>query len=223
MDELAGRMQEQVAAVPGHRDAKQAAIARLAALGVAYLDFATRETGLFETAFAVPRHLEYAAADDTAGGHGPTPFQLLGSALDELVTAGVLPAERRPDAEYPVWSSVHGMTVLITQGPLRGMPPQFVRHLTDHPPWTPCSSPRPISFKGRLVASVTCAHESGNRSPGTGRATGGVPSGRRALYGRPEAAGCPGRTGWLEARGRLLAITKDVVDHVKRDPAWSKK
>jgi len=134
MDELAGRMQEQVAAVPEHRDAKQAAIARLAAPGVAYPDFATQETGLFETALAVPGHLEYAAAGTAAGGHGPTPFQLPGSALDELVTAGVLPADRRPDAEYPVWSSVHGMTVLITQGPLRGMPGQFVRHLTDQLP-----------------------------------------------------------------------------------------
>jgi AcrR family transcriptional regulator len=130
MDELAARMQEQVAAVPDGRDAKQSAIARLGALGVAYLDFATRETGLFETAFALPRHLEYAAGN-TADGHGPTPFQLLSSALDELVTAGVLPANRRPDAEYSVWSSVHGMAVLITQGPLREMPAQFVRHLTD--------------------------------------------------------------------------------------------
>jgi AcrR family transcriptional regulator len=130
MDELAARMQEQVAAVPDGRDTKQSAIARLGALGVAYLDFATRETGLFETAFALPRHMEYAAGD-TADGHGPTPFQLLSSALDELVTAGVLPAERRPDAEYSVWSSVHGMAVLITQGPLREMPAQFVRHLTD--------------------------------------------------------------------------------------------
>jgi AcrR family transcriptional regulator len=131
MDELTGRMQRQVAAVPKRRDAQRAAIARLGALGVAYVDFATQETGLFETAFAMPRHLEYAVAGNTADGHEPTPFQLLSSALDELVTAGVLPAERRPDAEYPVWSSVHGMTVLITQGPLRGMPPQFVRHLTD--------------------------------------------------------------------------------------------
>jgi AcrR family transcriptional regulator len=130
MDELAARMQEQVAAVRDGRDTKQSAIARLGALGVAYLDFAIRETGLFETAFALPRHMEYAAGD-TADGHGPTPFQLLSSALDELVTAGVLPAERRPDAEYSVWSSVHGMAVLITQGPLRGMPAQFVRHLTD--------------------------------------------------------------------------------------------
>jgi AcrR family transcriptional regulator len=130
MGELARRMREQVMAVPGHRDPKQAAIARLGALGVAYLDFAMQETGLFETAFAVPQHLEYAAG--TAGdGLGPMPFQLLGSALDELVAAGVLPAERRPDAEYPVWASVHGMAVLITRGPLRVMPEQFVRHVAD--------------------------------------------------------------------------------------------
>jgi AcrR family transcriptional regulator len=127
MDELAERMQRQVAAVPKRRDKRRAAIARLGALGVAYVEFATQETGLFETAFAMPGHLEYAVAD----GHGPTPFQLLSNALDELVKAGVLPAERRPDAEYSVWSSVHGMAVLITQGPLRAMPPQSVRRLTD--------------------------------------------------------------------------------------------
>jgi AcrR family transcriptional regulator len=130
MDELAGRMQAQVAAVPGHRDPKQLAIARLGALGVAYLDFATQETGLFQTAFAVPRHLPYAAGDD-AGEQPPTPFRLLGGALDELVTAGVLPAERRPEAEYPVWASVHGMAVLSTQGPLGQLPEPFLRHLAD--------------------------------------------------------------------------------------------
>jgi AcrR family transcriptional regulator len=131
MDELAGRMQQQLAAVPRRRDARRAAIARLGALGVAYVDFAIQETGLFETAFAMPGHVEYAVAGNTADGHGPTPFQLLGNALDELVTAGVLPAERRPDAEYSVWSSVHGVAVLITQGPLRAMPAQFVHGLTD--------------------------------------------------------------------------------------------
>jgi AcrR family transcriptional regulator len=131
MDELAARMQQQVAAVPRRRDARRAAIARLGALGVAYVDFATQETGLFETAFAMPGHVEYAIAGNTADGHRPTPFQLLSSALDELVTAGALPAERRPDAEYSVWSSVHGMAVLITQGPLRAMPPQFAHRMTD--------------------------------------------------------------------------------------------
>lgn len=131
MDELAGRMQQQVAAVPKRRDKRRAAMARLGALGVAYVDFATQEAGLFQTAFAMPGHVEYAVAGNTADGHGPTPFHLLSTALDELVTVGVLPAERRPDAEYSVWSSVHGMAVLITQGPLRAMPPQFVHRLTD--------------------------------------------------------------------------------------------
>jgi AcrR family transcriptional regulator len=125
MAELARRMRAQVAAVPEDGDPKQVAIARLGALGVAYLGFAMQETGLFETAFAVPRHLEYAT------GTEPMPFQLLGARLDELVAAGVLPAERRPDAEYPVWASVHGMAVLLTRGPLREMPEQFVRHVGD--------------------------------------------------------------------------------------------
>src|SRR5438445_1446795 len=46
MDELARRMQQQVAAVPRRRDPQRAAIARLGALGVAYVDFAIQETGL---------------------------------------------------------------------------------------------------------------------------------------------------------------------------------
>jgi AcrR family transcriptional regulator len=130
MGELARRMREQVAAVPGQGDPKETALFRLGALGVAYLDFAMQETGLFETAFAVPRHLEHAAGP--AGEElGPMPFQLLGAALDELVAAGVLPAERRPDAEYPVWASVHGMAVLTTRGPLREMQEPFVRHVAD--------------------------------------------------------------------------------------------
>ena len=105
-------------------------MARLGALGEAYLGFAREETGLFETAFSVPRHLEYAAG--AAGdGLGPMPFEQLDTALDGLVATGVLPADRRPDAEYPVWSCVHGMAVLITRGPLRDMPEGFVRHVSD--------------------------------------------------------------------------------------------
>jgi AcrR family transcriptional regulator len=127
MGELARRMREQIAAVPEHADPQQTAIARLGALGQAYLEFAAQETGLFETAFAAPGHLEHAAGD----GPGPMPFQLLGAALDELVTVGVLPAERRPDAEYPVWSCVHGLAMLTTRGTLRHMPEQFVRHVRD--------------------------------------------------------------------------------------------
>ena len=130
MGELARRMQERVAAAPQQGDPKQTAVARLDALGEAYLEFATQETGLFATAFALPGHLEYAAGR-AGDGLGPMPFQLLSTALDELVTAGVLPAERRPDAEYPIWSCLHGLSVLTTRGPLREMPEQLVRDLRD--------------------------------------------------------------------------------------------
>ena len=47
------------------------------------------------------------------------PFQLLGAALDMLVTAGVMPQERRPGAEYLAWSAVHGLALLLIDGPLR--------------------------------------------------------------------------------------------------------
>src|ERR1700722_7960824 len=52
------------------------------------------------------------------GKSGLDPFQLLGAALDRLVAAGVLPPERRPGAEYLAWSAVHGLAMLVLDGPL---------------------------------------------------------------------------------------------------------
>lgn len=127
MSILSVRMQAGIAAVKRRRDRKSTAIARLTAVGTAYFGFAHDEPGLFETAFAVPDHLEYATTSDDDAGQ--TPFQVLAGALDELVAVGVLPAERRPDAEYPVWSAVHGMAVLSARGPLRGAPDPTVEHL----------------------------------------------------------------------------------------------
>jgi AcrR family transcriptional regulator len=120
MNTLSARMQAGIAAVGRRRDKRATAIARLTAVGTAYLEFAHDEPGLFQTAFAVPDHLQYATTVDDDSD--PTPFQILGGVLDELVTVGVLPAERRPDAEYPIWSAVHGMAVLSAQGPLRSAP-----------------------------------------------------------------------------------------------------
>ena len=57
-----------------------------------------------------------------AGKSGLNPFQLLGVALDRMVEAGVLPAERRPGAEYLAWSAVHGLAMLVLEGPLRRLP-----------------------------------------------------------------------------------------------------
>ena len=57
-----------------------------------------------------------------AGNTGLNPFQLLGVALDRMVEAGVLSAERRSGAEFLAWSAVHGLAMLIIDGPLRNLP-----------------------------------------------------------------------------------------------------
>ena len=102
-----------------------AALARasLRAVGLGYLHFALTETGLFRTIFAVP--YEWPATPDPAkaGATGLNPFQLLGVALDRMVAAGVLPAERRPGAEFLAWSTVHGFAMLVIDGPLHGLSP----------------------------------------------------------------------------------------------------
>jgi AcrR family transcriptional regulator len=124
---LAVAMETELAAL--RRDQPPAAFARasLRAVGTAYLRFAQQETGLFRTAFSLPDDPETAADPAMAGNSGLNPFQLLGAALDRLVEAGVLPAERRPNAEYLAWSAVHGLAMLIIDGPLRRLTPAQTR------------------------------------------------------------------------------------------------
>ncbi|MFD8448091.1 TetR/AcrR family transcriptional regulator [Streptomyces coelicoflavus] len=98
--------------------------ARLRALTRGYLAFAQAETGLFRAAFATTGMAD-TDTEEAAGVEGRTAYRLLTEALDDLAAEGALPPERRPDAEYFVWSTVHGMAVLRTDGPLRGLrPPQ---------------------------------------------------------------------------------------------------
>ncbi len=101
----------------------KAAVARdhLRAVGTGYLRFARREPGLFRTAFSVHPDLERAGTPEMAGNSGRTPFQLLSQALDEMLAAGVLTPERRMAAEFLAWSSVHGLAMLLIDGPLRAM------------------------------------------------------------------------------------------------------
>jgi AcrR family transcriptional regulator len=86
---------------------------RLRAVGEAYMAFAREEPGLFDTAFAAA-HSEPAT---TGRADEAMPFNHLQSALNSLVETGVLPPERRPVIEYPVWATVHGMAMLL-RGPL---------------------------------------------------------------------------------------------------------
>ena len=122
--ELAGAMEAELAGPPrdGVSDGDPAvARARFGAVGRGYLRFAREEPGLFRTAFSASENLGDTASPAKAGESGLTPFQLLGSSLDGLVEAGVLPPERRPGAEFLAWSAVHGLGMLLIDGPLRGL------------------------------------------------------------------------------------------------------
>jgi AcrR family transcriptional regulator len=96
--------------------------ASLRAVGIGYLNFAASETGLFRTIFAVPYDWPAPPDPAKAGDTGLNPFQLLGMALDRMVEAGVLPAERRTGGEFLAWSTVHGFAMLIIDGPMHGFP-----------------------------------------------------------------------------------------------------
>ena len=118
---LAFAMEEDLAGVSLAGASADAARARLRAVGTGYLRFARTEPGLFRTAFSASEDLQNAGSPARSGEGGLTPFQLLAAALDGLVEAGVLPRERRPGAEFLAWSAVHGLAMLLIDGPLRGL------------------------------------------------------------------------------------------------------
>lgn len=128
---LAKAMEDELAQVPPDAAPADAARARLRAIGTSYLRFARQETGLFRTAFTVPGNPPHEVNPEQAGPGGLGPFQLLGAALDRMVRAGVLPKGRRPSAEYLAWSAVHGLAMLLIEGPLRGLPETEARALGE--------------------------------------------------------------------------------------------
>lgn len=116
------------------RDPRRRARAALRGVGLGYLGFARAEPGLFRTAFAARAFgLAEFAPEDMAprGASGLDPYQLLGGALDGLVAVGLLPRAQRPGAEFMAWSAVHGMAMLMLDGPLRGMNDAAWRKLAE--------------------------------------------------------------------------------------------
>ena len=113
--QLAQRMADGMRRVRARPRTPRGARLRLRAVGLAYLDFARTEPGLFDTAFAATEHHQPSAGDDE-----PRPLDHLKAALDDLVEAGLLEPARRPGIEYPTWATVHGLAVLL-RGPLRSL------------------------------------------------------------------------------------------------------
>jgi AcrR family transcriptional regulator len=124
LSRLAAAIEAEAATLSAGGDAAARARARLRAVGAAYMRFALAEPGLFRTAFAIPA--EALGPDLSATGPGGLdPFQLLAAALDAMAEAGILPPERRPGAEYLAWSAVHGLAMLIIDGPLHAWTPEL--------------------------------------------------------------------------------------------------
>lgn len=101
-------------------DPGAAAVERVKALGRGYLHFAFAEPGMFRTAFcriAMPVDPETGQpTHDESGGFSS--FEMLTAALDDLVATGRMSAARRPGAEVAAWSTVHGLAMLVLEGPL---------------------------------------------------------------------------------------------------------
>ncbi len=128
---VAGAIEEEQARVTDAADPLDHAHALLRAVGVGYLRFALSEPGLFRTAFSASSDLESATAADRAGPGGLTPFQLLTDAIDGVAAAGGFPPERRPGAEFLAWSAVHGLAMLLIDGPLRALDEERAQRLVQ--------------------------------------------------------------------------------------------
>jgi len=100
-------------------DAKEDARARMFAVGRGYIRFALAEPGLFATAFSRTKESEHFA---TTRRGGLSPGEVLQSALDGLIEAGLLDSDERAAAATTAWASVHGLSGLLL-GPMRDVPP----------------------------------------------------------------------------------------------------
>lgn len=121
---LARTMENSVTGVAASPDPVATGRARLRAAGRAYLDFALEEPGMFRSAYSVSHQLRR-SLEPPADGAAHTAFSLLNSLLDNLVAAGSLPPHRRRGAEFIAWSAVHGLAILLLDGPLGDLDPSI--------------------------------------------------------------------------------------------------
>lgn len=118
--QLAAVIESSYRAVVAGNDADLAR-GHLRAVGTSYVGFALDEPGLFRTAFSASSDLNRAMKPERAGPGGMTAFQLVNAALDEFVASGIMPVTRRQHAELAAWASVHGLAMLLIDGPLRAL------------------------------------------------------------------------------------------------------
>ena len=106
---------------------------RLRELGRTYVAFARSQAGSFRVALAAhpslaeaPEAPEVGVALAEAG-----PFGQLSACLDDLTAVGYLAPEARPGAEFTCWAGVHGMAMLLLEGPIQGLPDEVAAEIVD--------------------------------------------------------------------------------------------
>jgi AcrR family transcriptional regulator len=130
LSRLAAAIEDQMKKCRPGRDPQASARKSLRAVGMGYLGFAMREPGMFRTAFSVPPPVHSPNPANTSS-MGLNPFQLLSLALDRMQESGLLSKRDRKDAEYLAWSTVHGLALLVLEGPMHQMPPAMVLGLGE--------------------------------------------------------------------------------------------
>ncbi len=126
-DRMADGMRRRMRA-PRDASPENRALLRLRGVGLGYVTFAVAEPRWFEAAFFGDAEKR---PTDPANSRVAPPFALLTSALDDLVAAGSLSPDRRPDAEFVCWSAVHGCGELMVHGPLRDADQSTKQRITE--------------------------------------------------------------------------------------------
>ncbi|MER5381666.1 TetR/AcrR family transcriptional regulator [Streptomyces sp. NPDC002688] len=123
---LAASMSDAVRAVPAADDPGEEAVRRTEAIGRGYVRFAIDHPGLYRTAFcrtAAAEERDFTGLEAPDAGAEFAAFRELSDTLDTLVATGRMAQENRPAAEVAAWSTVHGLSLLILDGPLALLPP----------------------------------------------------------------------------------------------------
>jgi AcrR family transcriptional regulator len=116
---MGAAMRKRLDQLPEESDPIEATIGRLEAIGRGYVDFALAEPGLFRTAFGGhfgANHQKLEHAHDAGHPHG-----MLLALIGELIELGFLEERQRLGAEISSWSFVHGLSILLIDGPLAGL------------------------------------------------------------------------------------------------------
>lgn len=112
LERMAAVMEEAIVRAPGAAGSPARAVAEMAAIGVAYVDFAVGNPAQFRVMFGPWCEHPLPPAELP---RGRDPYQIMVDLLDGLVRGGVISAEARQGAEVAAWASVHGLASLLVE------------------------------------------------------------------------------------------------------------